>query len=136
MHSNSQATNRFDSTTSVNLLLISLSKATPKFEIDYSQNPNLVIDIEEHRDRPDLEASVQAGILVNHDLSCWLTNLGPAQSTGVYRIENKVHSELNHNQVAFLKDGDFVRFYDTFYRVEMNPLIFSLIRIGERPAED
>lgn len=135
MHSNHLSSNRFDSTTSVNLLLISLSKTTSKFETDYSQNSNLVIDIEEHRDKPDFESSVQAGILVNHNLSCWLTNLGPAQSTGVYRLENKVHSELNHNQVAFLKDGDFIRFYDTFYRVEINPLIFSLIRIGERPAE-
>lgn len=82
MQSSILPNSRFDSTTSVKLLLISLSKNAPKFEIDYSQNPNFIIDIEEHRDHSDFESSVQAGILVNHDLSCWITNLGKAQSTG------------------------------------------------------
>ncbi len=94
---------------------ISLAENFDSVEIDYSGNPNLLLEIEEFRDVIGLRSPVQAGFLVNVDQSCWLTNLGRAGSTEVYRPRNKTYRKLTHNQVAYLRKGDYVGFYGAFF---------------------
>jgi len=114
--------------------LYSISLANERFpvEMDYSENPNLVVEIEELRGVVGLSSAIQAGILVNADESCWLTNLGRNGSTQVYRPDNHIHRKLAYNQVAYLKHGDYVAFFGSYFRVEITPSTLYLVPLNEK----
>lgn len=98
-------------------------------EVDYEQNPNLLLEIEEFRNVVGLSSPVQAAVMVNHDSSCWITNLGRSGTTEVYRPFNRTYRRLAHQQVAYLRHGDFVGFYRSFYRVEFEDSRLCLIPV-------
>jgi hypothetical protein len=111
---------------------VSLINSSHPVEMDYSENPNLVVELEELRGVIGLSSATQAGILVNQDESCWLTNLGKNGSTEVYRPERKIRRKLAYNQVAYLKHGDYVGFYGAFFRVEITPATLYLVPLSEK----
>jgi hypothetical protein len=111
---------------------ISLAECVKSTEIDYSKNPHILLEIEEFRGVIGLASPVQAGMLVNQNLSCWLTNLGRNGSTEVYRPANKTFRRLAYNQVAYLRHGDFVGFYGAFYRLEFRKNKLVLIPVQTR----
>lgn len=122
----------FDSLSPETLYAVSLSNSNQPVEMDYSENPNLVLEIEELRGVIGLCSPVQAGILVNHDESCWLTNLGKNGSTHVYRPDTKKHRKLAYNQVAYLRHGDYIGFYGAFFRVEITASTLYLVPLPDR----
>lgn len=109
--------NAFDSKSPESLFQIALAENLKVVEVDYRDNPHWLLEIEEFRDVIGLPSAIQAGFLINQDESCWITNLGRAGSTEVYRPANKRHRRLDYNQVAYLKRGDFVGFYGAFFQV-------------------
>jgi hypothetical protein len=122
----------FDSVSPETLYSVSLINSSHPVEMDYSENPNLVVELEELRGVIGLSSATQAGILVNQDESCWLTNLGKNGSTEVYRPERKIRRKLAYNQVAYLKHGDYVGFYGAFFRVEITPATLYLVPLSEK----
>jgi hypothetical protein len=119
----------FDSKSPESLFSISLAEGLGVVEVDFSYNPHLLLEIEEFRNVIGLSSAVQAGFLINHDHSCWLTNLGRSGSTEVYRPVNKIYRKLAQNMVAYLRHGDFVGFYGAFYRVVFEGSKLSLIPV-------
>ena len=109
--------NSFDSLAPVSRQVISLSNAHSPVAMDFASNPNFLIEIEELQGVVGLSSAVQAGILVNQDKSCWVTNMGRSGSTEVYNPENRKHRKLSFNQVAYVRHGDWVGFYGSFFRV-------------------
>jgi hypothetical protein len=122
----------FNSKSPENRFTVSLAEHFNSVDVDFSENPNLLLEIEELRDVVGLTSSLQAGLLVNQDQSCWITNLGRNGSTEVYRPANKTYRKLANNQVAYLRHGDFVGFYGAFYRVEIRETKLSLFPIESR----
>ena len=121
--------NDFDSKSPESSFSISLADTQDVISVDFSSNPNLLLEIEEFRNVIGLSSAVQAGILVNHDGSCWLTNLGRSGSTEVYRPMNKTYRKLAHQQVAYLRHGDFVGFYGAFYRVDIDETQLNMVPV-------
>lgn len=121
----------FDSKSPENHFTLSLSRTLSPVEMDFSANPNILIEIEEFQDVVGLSSPVQAGLLVNQDHSCWLTNLGRNGSTEVFRPVNQRHRKLKYNQVAYLRHGDFIGFYGSFFRV-----VFGFSSVQLRPLSD
>jgi len=121
----------YDSKSPENNFTLSLSRTFSPVKMDFSANPNILIEIEEFQDVVGLSSPVQAGLLVNQDHSCWLTNLGRNGSTEVYRPDNQRHRKLKYNQVAYLRHGDFVGFYGSFYRV-----LFGFSSVQLKPLAD
>ncbi len=119
----------FDSKSPESSFSISLAEGQEIVEVDYEENPNLLLEIEEFRNVIGLNSPVQAGIMVNHDSSCWITNLGRSGTTEVYRPFNKTYRKLARQQVAYLRHGDFVGFYGAFYRVEFEDNKLCLIPV-------
>ncbi|MDL1873120.1 hypothetical protein FBR05_13120 [Deltaproteobacteria bacterium PRO3] len=119
----------FDSKCPESLFSISLAESQGVVTVDFSANPNFLLEIEEFRNVVGLSSAVQAGLLVNQDGSCWLTNLGRSGSTEVYRPMNKTYRKLAHQQVAYLRHGDFVGFYGAFYRVDFDDTQLSLVPV-------
>lgn len=119
----------FDSKSPEHHCLLSLSNTRSAVEMDFSANPNILLDIEEFCDVVGLSSPVQAGILVNQDQSCWLTNLGRPGTTEVYRPDNKRHRKLAYNQVAYVRHGDLVGFYGNYFKV-----FFGFSTIQLRPV--
>lgn len=124
----------FNSKSPESLFSISLAEHFNSVEVDFSENPNLLLEIEELRDVVGLSSSLQAGLLVNQDESCWITNLGRNGSTEVYRPANKTYRKLAYNQVAYLRHGDFIGFYGAFYRLEIRGQRLALIPIESRQS--
>ncbi|MCE9624545.1 MAG: hypothetical protein K8R69_03685 [Deltaproteobacteria bacterium] len=120
---------QFDSQCPEALFSISLAESTGVVTVDFTENPQLLLEIEEFRNVVGLSSPVQAGFLVNHDSSCWLTNLGRHGSTEVYRPMNKTYRKLAHQQVAYLQHGDFVGFYGAFYRIDIDEERLSLVPV-------
>lgn len=110
----------FDSKRPESGFSVSLANHRRKVQVDFEANPNLILEIEEFRGVVGLSSAAQAGFLMNQDHSCWLTNLGRHASTEVYRPGNKTHRRLAHQQVAYLRHGDYVGFYGAFYRLEFS----------------
>lgn len=119
----------FDSKCPESSFSISLADTQDVISVDFSANPNLLLEIEEFRNVIGLSSAVQAGLLVNHDGSCWLTNLGRSGSTEVYRPVNKTYRKLAHQQVAYLRHGDFVGFYGAFYRVDIDETQLNMVPV-------
>ncbi len=124
----------FDSQSPETLYSISLINERFPVEMEYRENPNLVLEIEELRGVVGLSSAIQVGILVNQDESCWITNLGRNGSTEVYRPDNRKHRKLAFNQVAFLKHGDYVSFYGSWYRVEMTASTLYMVPLCEKKS--
>ncbi len=124
----------FHSISPETLFSISLADSFNPVEMDYSENPNLVIEIEELRNVIGLKSATQAGILVNQDESCWITNLGKNGSLEVYRPRNKTYRKLAYNQVAYLCHGDYVGFYGSFYRLELTSATMYLVPLSEKKS--
>ena len=122
MHSMSlfEAKGDFDSKRPESNFSLSLADHRRKVEVDFEENPNLLLEIEEFRGVVGLSSAAQAGFLMNQDHSCWLTNIGRSGSTEVYRPGNKTYRRLAHQQVAYLRHGDYVGFYGAFYRLEFS----------------
>jgi len=97
--------------------IISLGNSFSAIEMDFSACPNILIEIEEFHDAVGITSPLQAGLLVNQDHSLWLTNLGRNGSTEVYRPENGRHRKLAFNQVGYVRHGDCIGFYGSFFRV-------------------
>jgi len=110
----------FDSKRPESNFSLSLANHRRKVEVDFEDNPNLLLEIEEFRDVVGLSSPAQAGFLINQDHSCWVTNIGRHGSTEVYRPGNKTYRRLAHQQVAYLRHGDYVGFYGAFYRLEFS----------------
>ena len=110
----------FDSKCPESYFSISLADSHGMVTVDFSKNPNYLLEIEEFRNVIGLSSAVQAGLLINQDGSFWLTNLGRSGSTEVYRPINKTYRKLANQQVAYLRHGDFVGFYGAFYRVDFD----------------
>jgi hypothetical protein len=130
MHSAKQPLQHFlyDGQASEAYYPISLADGSQLLEMDFTSNPNILIEIAELRDAKGQDSPIQAGLLVNHDHSCWLTNLGRNGSTEVYRPHNGQHRKLAFNQVAYLRHGDCVGFYGSFFRV-----LFGYSKIQLKP---
>jgi hypothetical protein len=107
----------FDSLAPVSRQAISLTHTHSPVNIDFATNPNILVEIEELQGVVGLRSPVQAGILVNQDHSCWITNMGRSGSTEVYRPDNGKHRKLTFNQVAYVRHGDWVGFYGSFFCV-------------------
>lgn len=122
MHSMSlfEQPSAFDSKREESNFSISLANHRRKVTVDFEANPNLVLEIEEFRGVVGLSSAAQAGFLINHDHSCWVTNIGRNGSTEVYRPGNKTYRRLANQQVAYLRHGDYVGFYGAFYRLEFS----------------
>jgi len=125
----------FNSVSPETLFCVSLIDSKKPIEMDFSENPNLLLELEELRGVIGLRSALQAGILVNQDESCWITNLGRNRSTEVYRPESRIYRKLAYNQVAYLKHGDFVGFYGTFFRVEITSSTLFLVPVSERKSK-
>jgi hypothetical protein len=107
----------YDSLAPVSRQTISLGHTHSPVAMDFASNPNFLIEIEELQGVVGLSSAVQAGILVNQDHSCWITNMGRSGSTEVYNPNNGKHRKLTFNQVAYVRHGDWVGFYGSFFRV-------------------
>lgn len=93
---------------------VPLNQIHSSLEIDFSINPNLLLSFEVPT--PSMETP-KAGLLINQDHSCWVTNLGPDGFTEVYRFSGSVHRVLDYNQVAYVRQGDFVAFGGKLFRL-------------------
>lgn len=120
----------YDSLAPASRHALSLSKTLSPIEMDFSANPNILLAIEELDGVVGLSSPVQAGILVNQDQSCWLTNMGRPGSTEVFRPDNRKHRKLAFNQVAYVRHGDWVGFYGSYYRV-----LFGFSSIQLKPVK-
>lgn len=81
-------------------------------ELDFSNNPNLILDFVGEEQR-----GLSVGLLINQDSSCWLTNLGADGFAEVYRSEGQLHRKLGYNQVAYVRQGDWVAFGGRLFRL-------------------
>ena len=138
MHSNELQVGNLDYSSKVQerFFGISLADCDDAVAVDYSDNPHLLLEIEEFRNVVGLKSAVQAGLLVNQDQSCWLINLGRSGTTEVYRPLNHSYRKLANNQVAYLRDGDMVGFFSAFYRVEFRDLkiVFVPVELAPNPC--
>ena len=107
----------FDSKSPETRYCLSLANTRSPVDLDFSATPNILIDIEEFQDVVGLSSPVQAGLLVNQDHSCWVTNLGRSGTTEVFRPDNRQHRRLKFNQVAYVRHGDYVGFYGCYFRI-------------------
>ncbi len=108
---------------------ISLANSTASLQVDLTKSHHVLIEIEEFRNVVGLSSPLQAGFLINQDQSCWLTNLGRNGSVEVYRPMKKIYRKLAHQQVAYLRDGDYIGLYGAFYKLSIEENYFSLIPV-------
>jgi hypothetical protein len=126
----------FDSLAPVSRQCISLGNTHSPVAMDFASNPNFLIEIEELQGVVGLSSAVQAGILVNQDKSCWVTNMGRSGSTEVYNPDNGKHRKLSFNQVAYVRHGDWVGFYGSFFRVMFGFSSIQLKPVSQEEMKD